>query len=140
MITSHLVKDRNLFSAFNSRKSKTLKILIIDDNESITNAISKFLQSNGHECIASNDGRNGLALIQTGKFDVIVLDLSMPEFSGYDILDYLERIRRVREQKILVLSASPYTNEDGEEMKRRGVYACLRKPVSGDVLLSALEY
>ena len=139
MITSHLVKHRNKFSSSRFGKSKTLQVLIIDDDKSFTTALCQFLQLSGYNCISSNDGRNALELIQKEKFDVVILDLSMPEFSGYDVLDYLEGIGKLKEQKILVLSAHTYTNEDAEEMKSRGVYSCLRKPVVTDVLIRAVE-
>lgn len=139
MISNHLVKHRKASSLSNFGKPKTLGILIIDDNKSFTKALSKFLQLSGYASIVSNDGRNGLALIQKEKFDVVVLDLSMPGFSGYDVLDSLEGSGRLKEQKILVLSASPYTNEEAEKMKRSGVHVCLRKPVETDVLKRALE-
>ena len=139
MIPSSLVKRRKISGLTNFGKSKTLEILIIDDNKSFTNALRKFLQLSGYMCTVSHGGRNGLALIQKEKFDVVVLDLSMPGFSGYDVLDSLEGSGRLKEQKILVLSACPYTNEEAEKMKRRGVYICLRKPVEPDVLKRVLR-
>jgi DNA-binding response OmpR family regulator len=60
------------------------KILLIDDNESITEMMAKYVAGKGHDCTVANDGRNGLTLIEQEKFDIILLDLAMPEFTGVD--------------------------------------------------------
>ena len=61
-----------------------MKILVVDDNNSITDLFSKFFKAKGHECIVTNDGREGLTMCHTNKFDAIILDLAMPEFTGKD--------------------------------------------------------
>ena len=64
-----------------------MKILVVDDNESISSMLKKFLTIKGHDCTASQDGRNALDMMVREKFDVIILDLAMPEFTGYDIIN-----------------------------------------------------
>ena len=116
-----------------------MKVLVIDDNTDLTTMISRMLDAGGHECIVSNDGRNGLTMLEQKKFDAVILDLSMPGFTGYDVVDALEKNGNLKEQKIIVLTASDVSNEKMEELKKRGVFACLRKPVSIDVLYEALK-
>ncbi|MCH8915916.1 MAG: response regulator [Thaumarchaeota archaeon] len=116
-----------------------MKILIIDDNESLAIMFSRMLELGGHKTIASNDGRNGLALIQKEKFDVIVLDLSMPEFSGYDILDALEKDDMMKDKKIIVLTATAITQEQIDRLKKQGVKDVLKKPIRPDVINEALK-
>ena len=69
---------------------------MIDDNQEITGPLSKFLTVKGHECTVLNDGRNGLTLLERDRFDVVILDLAMPKFSGYDIIDTLEKSGKLR--------------------------------------------
>ena len=76
---------------FNRPIQEVKNILIIDDNQSITKLLSRFLNLKGVEHIISSNGQNGLSLIRQGKFDVILLDLNMPDFSGYDVIDSLEK-------------------------------------------------
>lgn len=117
-----------------------MKILIIDDNESITSMFSRMLKMEGHECIVSNNGRNGLELLEQQKFDATILDIAMPEFSGLEVIDTLEKNGKLKEQKVIVLTASSgISPEKVDELKKRGVYAFLKKPVRIDNLLSTLE-
>ena len=70
-----------------------MKLCIVDDNTSITNMFSKLAKIKGHDCVIANDGRTGLSLLENRTFDAIVLDLAMPEFSGFDVVNSLEKKR-----------------------------------------------
>lgn len=116
-----------------------LKVLIIDDNSDITGLLSKFLKSKGLENKVVNDPYEGLDLIENEKFDVILLDMSMPEFSGIDIIDSLERKKILQDQKIIIFSAISFTDQQVQGLlKRKGVHDCLRKPLQLDKLYSAI--
>ena len=116
-----------------------MNILIIDDNADLVTMLTRMLESEGHECIVSNDGRNGVAMLQQKKFDATILDLAMPDFTGFDVIDALEKNGKLKEQKIIILTASSVSNEKIEELKKRGIFACLRKPVSINVLYETLK-
>lgn len=116
-----------------------MKILLVDDNESIVNMLKKFLTIKGYECTASTSGRNALDVITREKFDAIILDLAMPEFSGYDIINELEKNGKIKEQNIIVLTASAITTEQMNSLQTQGVKSCLKKPVSPDVLLKIIS-
>jgi DNA-binding response OmpR family regulator len=68
-----------------------MKVLIVDDNQDTTCMLSEFLKAKGLENIIANDPLAGLDLIKEENYDAILLDISMPEFSGIDIIDSLER-------------------------------------------------
>ena len=116
-----------------------MRILLIDDNKSMTKALSKFLSAKGYENTVSNHGREGLKLIQEQKFDKILLDLSMPEFSGYDILDSLEKSGKIKELKIIVFTASSISDAKIKELKKKGIFSFLKKPVRADHLFKEME-
>ena len=118
---------------------KDMKVLVIDDNEVLARMLTRMLETKGHKCIVSNDGRNGLALLQEKKFDATILDLSMPEFTGLDIINELDKSGKLKEEKIIVLTATNISNEDIKELKKRGIYACLQKPVKIDLLIETLK-
>lgn len=111
-----------------------MKILLVDDNKSITKVISQYLTVQGHQCSVSNDGKNGLNLIQSEKFDVIVLDLAMPGFTGFDMLDSLEAKGLLKSLKIIILTAAELSENQIESMIKRGVKKVLKKPIPLDVL------
>ena len=115
-----------------------MKILLIDDNESITEMLSKYLTTKGHHCTVSNDGRNGLTLILEKKFDAVLLDLAMPEFSGTDIVDHLQKSGKLTSQKIILFTASSIPDQEIEALLRKGAHSCIKKPVKLKALLEAI--
>lgn len=88
-----------------------MRILHIEDNESISEPIGLFLESKDHDYESTTDGRNGLQLIRANHYDIILLDLSMPDFSGYDVIDGLYKDGSIKNEKIVVLTASNLTEE-----------------------------
>ena len=113
-------------------------ILIIDDNQSISKLLSRFLNLKGVEHTISNSGQNGLNLIRQSKFDAILLDLNMPDFSGYDIIDSLEKEGRLKDENIFIFTASSIEKLDEENMLKRGIISCIKKPIRVDELLKLL--
>ena len=63
-----------------------MKILIIDDNKDLTKMFKQYFTKTGNTCVVSNDGPSGLLILQSQKFEVIILDLAMPDFSGKDVV------------------------------------------------------
>ncbi len=116
-----------------------MKVCIIDDNVSITGMFSKLLKMEGHEVVVANGGRAGLALLDNDVFDATILDISMPEFSGIDVVDALNESGRIKEQKIVILTASSVSNEELDKMKDKGVREILKKPLQLDSLVATLE-
>ncbi len=116
-----------------------MKVLLIDDNESITKMLAKYLTRKGHDATACNSGRNGLSLMKEQKFDTIFLDLSMPEFSGLDVIDALEKDDKLKDQNIYIFTASVASDEELNKLIEKGVRGTLRKPVDLDVFLKTVE-
>ncbi len=119
-------------------QNKKLKILIIDDNEGITKMLSQYLSTMGHECNISNDGRNGLSLIEHEDFDAVLLDLAMPDFTGVDVVNSLAKNGRIKNEKIILFTASSIGNKEVDELLQKGVYTCIKKPAKLDVILKTI--
>ncbi len=100
---------------------------------------AKLAKIKGHDCVIANDGRTGLSLLENGNFDAAILDLAMPELSGIDVINSLEKNGKIDKQKILVLTASSISDDEIENLKKHGVKAFLKKPVKMITLLSVLE-
>lgn len=116
-----------------------MKILIIDDNKDIAKMLSKYMTIKGHFCSVANDGRNGLNLIENKTFDAVILDIAMPEFSGTDVIDALCKSGKIKNQNIIILTASSLSYEDESTMKSKGVRLCLKKPIDPDILLGHIQ-
>jgi len=119
-------------------ETKSLKILIVDDNEQITKMLNTFLQLKEQSCTVANDGKEGLKLIKENKHDVVLLDLAMPEFDGYAVIKDLEDNNLLKDRKIIVFTASTITQDELDQLVVRGVKSYILKPIDIDVLLSRI--
>jgi len=117
---------------------KSLEILIIDDNEQITKMLTTFLELKEHKCTVANDGKEGLAIVKENRHDVVLLDLAMPEFDGYSVIKDLEENNLLKNHKIIVFTASTITQEELDDLVKRGVTSYILKPIDIDVLLAKL--
>ena len=122
----------------NNIDSNHLNILIIDDNEQITKMLTTFLELKNHKCTVANDGKQGLSLIQENKHDVVLLDLAMPEFDGYAIIKALESKDMLKNNKIIIFTASTITQDELDKLVSRGVNSYILKPIDIDLLLSKI--
>ncbi len=116
-----------------------MKILVIEDNETLSRMMSKYFRIKKIDCTVLNDGIDGLDQILEQKHDIVLLDLAMPGFSGYDIIESLEKKDVLKDVKIIVLTASSLSEQELDEFVKKGVRACLRKPVELDMLLKVIH-
>jgi len=117
---------------------QSLEILIIDDNEQITKMLTTFLELKEHKCTVANDGKEGLSIIKENRHDVVLLDLAMPEFDGYSVIKDLEENNLIKDQKIIVFTASTITQEELDELVDRGASSYILKPIDIDILLAKI--
>ncbi len=111
-----------------------MKILGIDDNEDLLNLCETVLTSDGHEFTAIDNGREGLQAIKDKKFDVVLLDLSMPEFSGVDVIDALVKEGIMKKQKVIIFTGTSPTEKEIELYLSKGAHSVIKQPVDSDFL------
>ena len=83
-----------------------MKILIIEDERPINNLIRSTLTADGYSCACAFDGKEGADLIEQRQYDLILLDLMLPEISGYDLLEYIRSLGNIRAAQIPVIIIS----------------------------------
>ena len=116
-----------------------MQVLIVDDNRDITGLLSRFLKAKGIENVVTNNPFDGLERIKEEEYDVVLLDISMPEFSGIEIIQTLEREKILKDQKIVIFSATAFTtNQISDLLKKEGIHGCLKKPIQLDELLTVI--
>lgn len=117
-----------------------MNILGIDDNEDILKLLDTVLTSKGHDFTQAVNGKDGLKLIEEQNFDAILLDLAMPEFSGIDVIESLKKDNRIKDQKIILFTASSATDKEIDALLQYdGIKSCIRKPVDINVLIKKVE-
>jgi CheY-like chemotaxis protein len=109
------------------------RILVVDDNPDAVESLTVLLQIAGHHVHEALDGEAGIALAEQVRPDVLLLDLGMPEVSGYEVA------RRIREQpwgkQILLVALSGWGQADERlRTQEAGFDAHLVKPVAPEAL------
>jgi len=114
-------------------------LTIIDDNQDLLDLCEVTLSSEGHEFTAINNGKEGLQAIKDKKFDLVLLDLSMPGFSGEDVLDALVKEGIMNKQMIIIFTASTASEQEFGPLLEKGVHSIIRKPVNIDDLIETIK-
>ena len=71
------------------------KLLIVDDEEKIREMIGKYAVHEGYETVLACDGKQAVELFKKDDFDLVVLDVMMPEMDGYEALKRIKQIKDV---------------------------------------------
>jgi len=116
-----------------------MKILMVDDDVEITKAVQAIITTTGHDFQFTNDPRDGLKLIREDNHDMVILDLSMPEVSGIDIVNDLAKDGTIKRKKIVIMTASASGDDELKHLVELGVHSFLRKPVDIDAILDKIE-
>jgi DNA-binding response OmpR family regulator len=111
-----------------------MHVLVIDDDKDTTNALSMFFKNRGIDCKVINDGIRGLQAIRDGSFDLVLLDLQMPEFTGNDVLRVLLFEADLSAKHIVVATALRLTPAEKQQFLAAGVGEIVSKPLSPDSL------
>lgn len=80
-------------------------ILIVDDNEMNRDLLSRRLQRQGHTILMAENGREALEQLQLQSFDLVLLDVMMPEMNGYQVLETLKSDPTLRHIPVIMISA-----------------------------------
>ncbi len=116
-----------------------MKILIVDDDKQTTSMLSKFFDHEGHKTVVTNDPMEGLRRIQEEQYDVVLLDINMPEFNGFNIIQILATNEILKDQNIFLFSGADYLeNKIKDFLMRDGVNGFLKKPIDLDELLTVI--
>jgi CheY-like chemotaxis protein len=87
------------------RQSSVGTILVVDDNESNRDLLARRLSRDGHRVELAVDGAEALRAVGERAFDLVLLDLMMPDISGYEVLTRLKADERTREIPVIMISA-----------------------------------
>jgi DNA-binding NtrC family response regulator len=112
------------------------RVLIVDDEERFRTTMGRLLAARGLDVAAAGSAREALEQLQQAAFDVVVLDVRMPQMSGIEALAEIKRIRPEIEVIILTGHASV---DAAVEIMRLGGYEYLLKPCPTDDLVDKIE-
>ncbi|MCU7917683.1 MAG: response regulator [Candidatus Thiodiazotropha sp. (ex Epidulcina cf. delphinae)] len=116
-----------------------LRVLVVDDDLQSLLALTPQLEAWGFEVAAAGDGREAIdTLNEDQAFDLVLMDIMMPEVDGYDTIRHIRKAMRLKAPKIIVLSARN-TPQDHERSLAEGADDFLLKPIDSDKLKTAIS-
>ncbi len=114
-------------------------ILLIDDDEALRNVTVEILMEAGYTVDDAPDGKSGLELFKTGKHDLIITDIAMPDMDGIELI--MELGHANPKPRIIAISGDSQFSESLylPTARQLGVHSTIRKPIRAEVLLKTVE-
>jgi two-component system sensor histidine kinase/response regulator len=119
-------------------KTELGKLLVVDDNEMNRDMLSRRLQRLGHTVEIAVDGKQALEMLEKQTFDLILLDIMMPEVSGIDVLKLVRQKYSVAELPIIMVTAKDQS-EDIVESLNLGANDYVTKPIDFPVVNARVQ-
>jgi len=108
------------------------KVLIVDDNVDAADSLALMLRAMGHEVEVAHDGRSGVEISRRTRPEIVLLDIAMPEMSGYEAA---REIRRFLGAGVRIIAVSGYGQDQNRcRSPEPGFDQHLVKPVDPDLL------
>ena len=111
-------------------------ILIIDDEASLRQTMARILQRSGYEVTTASNGKEGLALVSEHPFDLLYLDIRMPDINGLELLKTIHT--KFPDLPIILFTAQPDLNSAVEAL-RRGATDYLLKPLKPQTVIDRTQ-
>lgn len=113
-----------------------IKILLVDDEKYFLQSLTKRLKRRNQYVKTAESGPEALALMENESFDVVILDVKMPEMNGIEVLQEIKR--RFPDTEVIMLTGHA-TIESGLDGVRFGAFDYLMKPTDIEILMAKLE-
>jgi signal transduction histidine kinase len=111
-------------------------ILIIDDDPGLRKTLTDILKIKGYETLAAKDGAEGLTIMQKCPVDLALIDLGLPDISGFDVLS---RIKADHPSTAVIILTGNATLESAIEATNRGAFSYLVKPYQIEQLMLQIK-
>lgn len=113
-----------------------MKILIIDDEESMRHMLSIILKKEGYDVVSTEGGRQAIKILEKEDFDFILCDIRMPEMSG---MEFLKGVRGQELHPTIIMMSAYGTIDTAIECMKLGAYDYISKPFKADEIILTLK-
>jgi DNA-binding response OmpR family regulator len=120
-----------------SNEKNSQRVLIVDDDYEIVEAVKFALEAKGYQVLVARDGNQGLAMAEREDPDLVILDMMMPKRSGFLVLERLRRTRPVPLKVVMITANEGSRHKAYAEML--GVDDYIRKPFAMDRLMESVD-
>ena len=121
--------------------ARSLKVLVVEDNSVNQRVAQRLIQKMGHTVVLAANGREAVEAVQRGNFDIILMDVQMPEMDGYEatarIRDY--EAREGRPPVIIVATTAHAMSGDRELCLKAGMDGYVSKPICAAELSATIQ-
>lgn len=114
------------------------RILTVDDSASVRQMVSFTLRKADYEVVEAVDGKDGLAKVSSGKFDLIVTDLNMPHVDGIQMITAVRKLPGYTFIPILMLTTESQA-EKKDAGRKAGATGWIVKPFNADQLIAVVQ-
>ena len=112
------------------------KVLVVDDTKNIRNLLKTCLEVEGYEVFTAANGQEALDYLNMGEFDLVFLDIKLPEISGTEVL---RQIREMGNPVSVVIMTAFATVKNAVECTKLGAVAYLQKPFTAEKVRQTLK-
>jgi len=112
------------------------RILFVDDDDALREVVRGQLEVAGYECAEARDGEEAMTKLGMEKYDLVLLDINMPNKSGIDVLKFMQE--KSMKSRIIMLTGRVGFSIATESLKL-GADEYITKPFSLDYLLGAIQ-
>ncbi len=110
--------------------SSKKKILIVDDQEDILTSVGMLVEGEGYKAKTASNGKQALAMLKKESFDLVLLDVLMPEMSGREVLQKIRADPKLKNQKVAFLTVIQLSETGKDIVKKLKPIAYFQKPIS----------
>jgi CheY-like chemotaxis protein len=111
------------------------RLLVVEDDPAEQLSIAELLGYDDIEIVAAGTGREALERLRSTEFDCVVLDLKLPDISGFDLLSEIQQDPALHDTPIVVFTGRDLTNDEEEELRRKAKSIVLKGVQSPERLL-----
>jgi len=118
------------------KEARQARILVIDDEESVRDILSRILETTGHQVMVASNGEEGIERFKSEAFDLVFTDLGMPKLSGWDVGKTIKGIN----PKVPIAMITGWGVElDREKMSESGIDLIVSKPFNFDQVIQLVS-
>jgi DNA-binding response OmpR family regulator len=115
------------------------RILHVEDDEDTSNMVRMLLKTRGYDVLSAFNGAEGLKLLAENPVDLVLLDVMLPDTSGWDIFGKIKKNPENKDLKVAFLSVIPVSEERFAVFQKSGVSDYITKPFDNEDLLRRVK-
>lgn len=116
--------------------SEIMSVLVVDDDVDICETMRDILEADGYKADFRTTGESALDLLKSTHFDVVLLDIKMPDMDG---IETLREIKQLRNDLPVIISSGLNIDEKQRTAIKEGAFGVIQKPISFDILYESLS-